>query len=164
MTTQRYTEEALKFIRANKSKPFFLFFSHTYPHVPLAASKDFKGQVGRGLYGDACEEIDWSTGQVLDELKKQGIDENTLVIFTSDNGPWLAKGEAGGSAFPLRGGKGGVYEGAYREPCVMRMPGTIPAGSVCHRNGDADGFAADAGAAGGRERPRGRPTEKTSPT
>jgi arylsulfatase A len=132
MTTQRYTQEALKFIREHKAGPFFLFLSHTYPHVPLAASKDFKGKSARGLYGDACEEIDWSTGQVLDELKSQGIDDNTLVIYTSDNGPWLAKGEAGGSAFPLRGGKGGIYEGGFREPCIIRMPGTIPAGAVCH--------------------------------
>jgi arylsulfatase A len=132
MTTQRYTQEALKFVREHKGGPFFLFLSHTYPHVPLAASRDVKGKSARGLYGDACEEIDWSTGQVLDELKSQGIDDNTLVIFTSDNGPWLAKGEAGGSAFPLRGGKGGIYEGGFREPCIMRMPGTIPAGAVCH--------------------------------
>ncbi len=130
-TCQRYTDEALKFIRANKDGPFFLFLSHTYPHVPLAASKDFRGKSPRGLYGDACEEIDASTGRVLDLLKELNLDERTLVIFTSDNGPWLARGEDGGSAFPLRGGKGSSYEGGFREPCVMRMPGTIPAGAVC---------------------------------
>jgi arylsulfatase A-like enzyme len=131
MTTQRYTEEALKFIRAHKDGPFFVFLSHTMPHVPLAASKDFKGKSGLGLYADVCQEIDWSTGNVLDELKTLGIDERTLVIFTSDNGPWLAKGEAGGSAFPLRGGKGGSYEGGFRVPSIMRFPGTIPPGVVC---------------------------------
>jgi arylsulfatase A len=129
---QRYTDEALNFMRAHKDGPFFLFLSHTYPHVPLAASDRFRGKSARGLYGDAVEEIDDSTGRVLDELQKLKIDDNTLVIFTSDNGPWLTKGEAGGSAFPLRGGKGSSYEGGFREPCVMRFPGTIPAGTVCH--------------------------------
>ena len=128
----RYDQEAIKFIRDHKDGPFFLFYSHTYPHVPLAASKAFRGKSARGLYGDACEEIDDSTGRVLDTLKELNIDDNTLVIFTSDNGPWLAKGEAGGSAFPLRGGKGSSYEGGMREPCIMRFPGVIPPGSVCH--------------------------------
>jgi arylsulfatase A-like enzyme len=128
----RYTDEALKFVRAHKDGPFFLFFSHTYPHVPLAASARFRGKSERGLYGDAVEEIDDSTGRILDALAELKIDDRTLVIFTSDNGPWLAKGESGGSAFPLRGGKGSSYEGGFREPCIMRLPGTIPAGSVCH--------------------------------
>jgi len=129
--TGRYTDEALKFIRGHKDKPFFLFLSHTMPHVPLAASAKFKGKSAGGLYGDAIEEIDDSTGRVLDALTELKIDERTLVIFTSDNGPWLAKGENGGSAFPLRGGKGGTYEGGFRVPCIMRLPGTIPPGSVC---------------------------------
>jgi arylsulfatase A-like enzyme len=128
----RYDAEAMKFIRDNKDKPFFLFYSHTYPHVPLAASKAFRGKSARGLYGDAVEEIDNSTGKVLDLLKELNLDEKTIVIFTSDNGPWLAKGEAGGSANPLRGGKGGSYEGGMREPFVIRYPGVIPAGTVCH--------------------------------
>src|SRR3954469_2337604 len=98
---ERYDVEALKFIRANKDRPFFLFFSHTYPHVPLAASKKFRGTSECGLYGDAVQEIDASTGKVLELLKELKLDEKTIVIFTSDNGPWLAKGEAGGSAFPL---------------------------------------------------------------
>jgi arylsulfatase A-like enzyme len=132
MVAQRYTEESLKFIDEHKNGPFFLYFAHTYPHVPLAASKDFRGTSPRGLYGDAVQEIDSCTGRVLDELKKLNIDDKTLVIFTSDNGPWLAKGEDGGSAFPLRGGKGGLYEGGFREPCIMRMPGVIPPGVVCH--------------------------------
>jgi arylsulfatase A-like enzyme len=129
---QRYTEESLKFIRDHKDGPFFLYFAHTYPHVPLAASQNFKGKSARGLYGDACEEIDDCTGRVLDELKKLGIDNKTLVIFTSDNGPWLAKGEDGGSANPFRGGKGSSYEGGFRMPCIMRFPGVIPPDSVCH--------------------------------
>jgi arylsulfatase A len=129
---ERYTDEAVKFLRDHKDGPFFLFLSHTYPHVPLAAGKSYRGKSARGLYGDACEEIDVSTGRVLDALKELQLDDNTLVVFTSDNGPWLAKGEDGGSAFPFRGGKGGSYEGGFREPCVMRLPGTIPAGSVCH--------------------------------
>jgi arylsulfatase A-like enzyme len=129
---QRYTEESLKFIRDNKDGPFFLYFAHTYPHVPLAASKAFKGTSARGLYGDACEEIDSTVGRVLDLLKELKIDDNTLVIFTSDNGPWLAKGEDGGSARPFRGGKGGSYEGGFRMPFIMRYPGVIPPGSVCH--------------------------------
>jgi arylsulfatase A-like enzyme len=128
----RYDAEALKFIRDHKDKPFFLFYSHTYPHVPLAASKQFQGKSERGLYGDAIEEIDDSTGQVLDALKELKIDDQTLVIFTSDNGPWLAKGEHGGSALPFRGGKGGFYAGGFREPCIVRFPGVIPPGSVCH--------------------------------
>ncbi len=129
---QRYTEEAVKFIKEHKDGPFFLFFSHTYPHVPVAASDKFRGKSGRGLYGDACEEIDASTGKVLDTLKELNLDDNTLVIYTSDNGPWLAKGEDGGSAFPFRGGKGGSYEGGFREPCIIRLPGVIPPGAVCH--------------------------------
>jgi arylsulfatase A-like enzyme len=127
----RYDAEALKFIRDHKDKPFFLFYSHTYPHVPLAASKAFRGKSARGLYGDAVEEIDNSTGKVLDLLQELKIDEKTIVIFTSDNGPWLAKGEHGGSANPFRGGKGGSYEGGMREPFIIRYPGVVPAGSVC---------------------------------
>lgn len=129
--TNRYTEESMKFIETNKDRPFFLFLSHTLPHVPLAASEKFKGKSAAGLYGDAIEEIDDSTGRILDQLKQLGIDDHTLVIYTSDNGPWLAKGEDGGLATPLRGGKGGSYEGGFREPCIMRWPGRIPAGSVC---------------------------------
>jgi arylsulfatase A len=129
--TNRYTEEALRFMREHKDGPFFLFLSHTMPHVPLAASEKFKGKSAGGLYGDTVEEIDDSTGRVLDALKELNIDDRTLVIYTSDNGPWLAKGEHGGSAGPLRGGKGGTYEGGFRVPCIMRFPGTIPPGSVC---------------------------------
>jgi arylsulfatase A-like enzyme len=129
--TGRYTEEALKFIRANKDGRFFLFLSHTMPHVPLAASEKFKGKSAGGRYGDTVEEIDDSTGRILDSLKELNIDGQTLVIYTSDNGPWLAKGENGGMATPLRGGKGGSYEGGFRVPCIVRWPGTIPPGTIC---------------------------------
>jgi len=132
---ERSTDLALKFIRDHKDGPFFLFLSHTYPHVPLAAAKEFRGKSARGLYGDACEEIDNSTGRVLDALKELNIDDKTLVIYTSDNGPWLAKGESGGSAVPLRGGKGGFYEGGFREPFIIRYPGVVPPGTVCHELG-----------------------------
>jgi len=129
--TRRYTEEAVRFITANKDKPFFLYLPHTMPHVPLFASGKFKDTSKRGLYGDVIEEIDWSVGQILDTLKKLGIEGETCVVFTSDNGPWLSKGKNGGCALPLRGGKFTVYEGGMREPCIMRWPGRIPAGTEC---------------------------------
>ncbi|MCE5276408.1 MAG: sulfatase [Planctomycetaceae bacterium] len=129
--TRRYTERAVAFIKKNKDRPFFLYLPHTMPHVPLAASAKFKGKSKRGLYGDVIEEIDWSTGEILAALKEQGLDERTLVIFTSDNGPWLYMKKDGGSADPLFQGKTTTYEGGMREPCVMRWPGKIPAGAVC---------------------------------
>ena len=129
--TERYTAEALRFIAANKDRPFFLYLPHTMPHVPLFASPPFKGKSARGLYGDVIEAIDWCVGQVLATLKKLGLDERTLVLFTSDNGPWLSKGANGGCALPLRGGTFPVWEGGMREPTLARWPGRIPAGSVC---------------------------------
>lgn len=129
--TERYTDEAVKFITQNKDKPFFLYLPHTFPHVPLRASERFKDKSKRGLYGDVVETIDWSTGRILDTLKELGLDDNTLVVFTSDNGPWLIKGQDGGCALPLRGGKGSTWDGGMREPCIMRWPGRIPAGSEC---------------------------------
>ena len=101
--TKRYTEEAVRFIQQNRKKPFFLYFAHTYPHVPLFASKQFQKTSPRGLYGDVVEELDWSVGQVLDTLRKEGLAKNTLVFFTSDNGPWLVKDLAGGSPGLLAG-------------------------------------------------------------
>jgi len=101
------------------------------PHVPLYVSDAFKGKSKQGLYGDVIMEIDWSLGQILETVKQLGIDEKTLVIFTSDNGPWLSKGDHGGSAKPLRDGKFATYEGGMREPAIFRWPGKIPAGSVC---------------------------------
>jgi len=129
--TQRYTREAVRFIEANKDRPFLLYLPHTMVHVPLHVSDGFRGKSKRGLYGDAAEEIDWSTGQILDTLKRLGLDDNTIVLFTSDNGPWLVKKEDGGCALPLRDGKGTTYDGGVRVPCVVRWPGKIPAGTVC---------------------------------
>jgi arylsulfatase A-like enzyme len=126
--TTLYTERAVKFIDANKERPFFLYVPHSMPHVPLAVSDKFKGKSPRGLYGDVIMEIDWSVGQILDKLKSAGLDENTLVIFTSDNGPWLRYGDHGGLATPLREGKGTEFEGGVREPFVARWPGRIAAG------------------------------------
>jgi len=127
--TTWYTERAVKFIQDNKSHPFFLYVAHSMPHVPLGVSDKFRGKTARGLYGDVIEEIDWSVGQILDAVKANGLDDNTLIIFTSDNGPWLCYGNHGGSAKPLREGKGTNWEGGTREPCIMRWPGHIPAGA-----------------------------------
>ena len=129
--TTWYTEHAVKFIAENKAKPFFLYVPHSMPHVPLHVSEKFKGKSKQGLYGDVVMEIDWSVGQILEALKEHGLDENTLVLFSSDNGPWLSYGNHAGSAGKLREGKGTTWEGGYRVPCVARWPGKIPAGSVC---------------------------------
>jgi arylsulfatase A-like enzyme len=126
--TTWYAERAVKFIDENKSHPFFLYVANNMPHVPLGVSDKFRGKTKRGLYGDVIEEIDWSVGQILDALKRNGLEENTWVIVTSDNGPWLRYGNHAGSAKPLREGKGTQWEGGTREPCVMRWPGHIPAG------------------------------------
>ena len=126
--TTSYTEEAIGFITENRDRPFFLYLAHAMPHVPLFVSSKFKGRSRRGLYGDVIEEIDWSVGRILDHLEAIGIDERTLVVYTSDNGPWLGYGIDGGSAGPLREGKGSVWEGGVRVPGIMRWPGRIPAG------------------------------------
>ncbi|QDT63986.1 sulfatase family protein [Calycomorphotria hydatis] len=130
--TTWYTEHAVNFIERNKENPFFLYVPHSMPHVPLYVSDKFKGKSDRGLYGDVIMEIDWSVGQILDSLRKNGLEENTFVVFTSDNGPWLSYGNHAGSALPLREGKGTAWDGGQREPCIMWWPGTIPAGSECH--------------------------------
>jgi arylsulfatase A-like enzyme len=130
--TRRYTDEATAFIRANKKKPFFLYFPHTYPHVPLFASDKFSGKSARGLFGDVVEELDASVGEVLETLRKEKLADNTLVFFTSDNGPWLVKELAGGSAGPLREGKGSTWEGGMREPGIAWWPGKIKPGVVTH--------------------------------
>ncbi|MDB5344954.1 MAG: arylsulfatase family protein [Schlesneria sp.] len=129
--TTWYTERAVKFIEANKQRPFFLYVPHAMPHVPLFVSEKHAGKSERGLYGDVIREIDWSVGQILQTLTKLSLDENTLVIFTSDNGPWLSYGTYGGSARPFREGKGTAWEGGVRVPCVMRWPGKIQANSEC---------------------------------
>ena len=129
--TRRYTEEAVAFIERQKQHPFFLYFAHTFPHVPLSASSAFENQSRRGLYGDVVEELDWSVGRILQSLRDAGIAENTLVIFTSDNGPWLTQKLRGGSAGLLRGGKGSTWEGGMRVPCIAWWPGVIAPGTVC---------------------------------
>jgi arylsulfatase A-like enzyme len=129
--TTMYTEHAVDFINRNASRPFFLYVPHSMVHVPLYVSDKFKGKSGAGLFGDVMMEVDWSVGQILDAIKRNGIDDNTLVIFTADNGPWMSYGNHAGSAGPLREGKGTMWEGGYREPCVMRWPGKIPADSTC---------------------------------
>jgi arylsulfatase A-like enzyme len=121
----------VSFIDRNKSRPFFLYVPHTMPHVPLGVSKKFRGKSKQGMYGDVIMEIDWSVGQILRALRRHRLDQNTLVIFATDNGPWLSYGEHAGSAGPLREGKGTVWEGGVRVPCIMRWPGKIPANSVC---------------------------------
>ncbi len=131
--TTLYTERAVKFIEKNKDKPFFLYLPHSMPHTPLGVSEKFLGKSKQGKYGDVIMEIDWSVGEILKTLKKFGLDENTLVIFTSDNGPWLNFGNHAGSVGPLREGKGTAWEGGVRVPCIMRWPGHIPEGKVCDK-------------------------------
>ncbi len=128
--TKRYTEKALDFIEENKDDPFFLYLPYTMPHIPLFASEDFQDVSQRGLYGDVIEEIDWSVGQILDRLKQLNIDENTLVIFTSDNGPWLTKGLEGGSSGLLHEGKFTTWEGGVRVPTICWWPGQIQPSTV----------------------------------
>jgi arylsulfatase A len=154
--TKRYTEESIKFIKASREKPFFLYLPHTMPHVPLSSSEKFRGKSKRGPYGDACEEIDWSTGEILKTLKELGLDKNTLVVFTSDNGPWLNKGKDGGSAKPWVGGKFKPTEGGQRVPCVMRWPGTIPPGKVCSEVASAMDFYVTFAALAGAKLPADR--------
>ena len=131
--TTIYTERAVRFITENKKQPFFLYLAHSMPHIPLAVSSKFKGKSEQGLYGDVVMEIDWSVGEVLKALEKNGLDKNTLVIFTSDNGPWQNFGNHAGSTGGLREAKGSSFEGGQREPCIMRWPGHIPEGVVCNK-------------------------------
>ncbi len=128
--TGRYTDEAVKFIREQKSKPFFLYFPHSFPHVPLFRSERFAGKSSRGLYGDVIEELDWSVGQVLNTLREEGLSENTFVFFSSDNGPWLIMNQQGGSAGLLRDGKGSTWEGGMRVPGIAWWPKHVRAGEV----------------------------------
>ena len=128
--TTNYTERAVKFIDKNKDKPFFLYLAHNMPHVPLYVSDKFKGKSKLGLYGDVIEELDWSVGEVSKALSRNQLENNTLVIFASDNGPWLSYGDHAGSALPFREGKQNNWEGGTRVPCIMRWPGQIPANTV----------------------------------
>lgn len=130
--TTNYTERAVDFIRRNRWRPFFLYLAHSMVHVPLYVSEKFRGRSGAGLYGDVVMEVDWSVGQILDTLRELGLDKNTWVIFTSDNGPWLSYGDHAGSAGQLREGKGTSFEGGVRVPTLMWWPGTIPAGTQCN--------------------------------
>jgi arylsulfatase A-like enzyme len=130
LLTRRCTEATVDFIEANADRPFFAYVPHAMPHIPLYASEDFEGTSRRGLYGDVIEEIDWSMGEILAALEGQGILDDTIVIFATDNGPWLPYKQDGGSAGPLAGGKGGNKEGGQRVPCLIRHPQGIPAGLV----------------------------------
>ena len=129
--TTDYTRRAVRFIEDHKDKPFLVYLPHSMVHVPLYVSEKFKGKSKRGLFGDVMMEVDWSVGQILDTLRKHALDKNTLVIFTSDNGPWLSYGDHAGTAGPLREGKGTMFDGGCRESTLMWWPGKIPAGSVC---------------------------------
>lgn len=130
--TTLYTQRALQFIEKNKQRPFFLYYAHSMTHVPLGVSSKFKGKSKQGLYGDVMMEVDWSVGQIMQVLQKYRLDKNTLIIFTSDNGPWLNYGNHAGSTGGFREGKGTVFEGGVRVPCIMHWPGVIPGGTVCN--------------------------------
>jgi len=129
--TRWYTERAVAFITENKDRQFFLYVPHSMPHVPLHVSGRFNGKSKQGLYGDVIMEIDWSVGEILSALKRFGLDRNTLVVYSSDNGPWLSYGDHAGSAKPLREGKGTTFDGGQREPTIMWWPSRIRAGTVC---------------------------------
>ena len=128
--TRRYTEQAIAFIKSNKDQPFFLYLAHSLPHIPLYAHRDFIGTSRQGLYGDVIEEIDWSVGEILNTIRSLDLAEQTVVVFTSDNGPWLLFETHGGSAGPLRAGKGTSFEGGQRVPAIIWGPGQIEPGTV----------------------------------
>ena len=136
--TYRYTEKAVNYIKTNKDKPFFLYLAHSLPHIPLFAHPDFIGKSKQGLYGDVIEEIDWSVGKIMKTLKDLEIDDNTIVVFTSDNGPWLAFKSHGGSAGPLRAGKGTTFEGGQRVPAIFWAPGFIRPGIISEMGSTLD--------------------------
>jgi len=146
--TKRYTEEAITFIKNNKENPFFIYLAHNLPHVPLFASDSFLNTSSRGLYGDVIQEIDHGVGQILTTLKEEGLAENTLVVFTSDNGPWLLFDKYGGSAGPLYAGKGTTWEGGMREPTIFWSPGTIKPAIVHQLGSTMDLFATFSSLAG----------------
>ncbi|MBN2287859.1 MAG: sulfatase [Candidatus Glassbacteria bacterium] len=157
--TRRYTEEAEAFIEREKDRPFFLYLPYTFPHVPLFASDKFLGTSKRGLFGDVIEEIDWSVGRILDTLDSLGLSENTLVMFTSDNGPWMTMKQRGGTAGMLRGAKGDTWEGGMREPFIARWPGRLPAGMVGGAVGSVLDFLPTCVALAGGQVPEGRPLD-----
>lgn len=150
-STERYTEEAVRFIGENRTRPFFLYFAHSAVHVPLHPGKNFRGRSANGIFGDWVEEVDGSVGRVLDTLRELNLDSNTLVIFTSDNGPWLRYGAEAGTAGPLRGGKGSTWEGGVRAPTIAWWPGRVPANRECDAvAGLIDCLPTFVGLAGGR--------------
>ncbi len=132
LLTKRFTDEAIGFMEMNKERPFFIYLAHSMPHVKLGASDAFSGKSPRGLYGDVVQELDYNTGRILDKLKELGLDENTYVIYTSDNGPWWIKMENGGSAYPLRGAKTSTWEGGFRVPFIIRAPGKVHENKICN--------------------------------
>lgn len=131
--TTEYTKRAVSFIENHKNEHFFLYFPQSMVHVPLGVSDKFRGKSKQGLFGDVMMEVDWSVGEIMKAVEKNGLDKNTLIIFTSDNGPWLNFGNHAGTTGGLREGKGSVWEGGERVPCIMRWPGVIPAGEICNR-------------------------------
>jgi arylsulfatase A-like enzyme len=131
--TTEYTRRAVSFIEKNKKGPFFLYFPHSMVHIPLGVSEKFRGKSKQGFYGDVMMEVDWSVGEILKALERNGLDKNTLVIFTSDNGPWLNFGNHAGNTGGLREGKGTSWEGGQRVPCIMKWPGVIPEGEICNQ-------------------------------
>lgn len=154
--TKRFTDEAIAFIREHKETPFFLYLAHSMPHIPLLASEDFRGKSPRGLYGDVVEEIDFHVGRLLDTLREEGLDKRTLVLFTSDNGPWLSFKLHGGSAGPLRAGKGTTFEGGQRVPTIFWWPGAIPAASTVTQMGSTLDMMATLAALSGASLPEDR--------
>jgi arylsulfatase A-like enzyme len=131
--TTEYTRRAVGFIEKNKNIPFFLYLPHSMVHIPLGVSEKFRGKSKQGFYGDVMMEVDWSVGEILKALERNGLDKNTLVIFTSDNGPWLNFGNHAGNTGGLREGKGTSWEGGQRVPCIMKWPGVIPEGEICNQ-------------------------------
>src|SRR5690554_674982 len=146
--TKRYTEEAIQFIEQHKGSPFFVYLAHNLPHVPLFASEDFLGTSERGLYGDVIEEIDWSVGRIMDYLREEGLDKNTLLVFTSDNGPWVIFNEQGGSSGLLYGAKGTSYEGGVRVPGLFWWPGKVKPGVITQLGSTMDLLPTISGLAG----------------
>jgi arylsulfatase len=131
--TTDYTERAVKFIRDHKNEHFFLYMAHSMVHIPLGVSEKFRGKSNQGMYGDVMMEVDWSVGEIMKAIKECGLEKNTLVIFTSDNGPWLNFGNHAGTTGGLREGKGTSWEGGQRVPCIMKWPGVIPTGEICNQ-------------------------------
>jgi arylsulfatase len=131
--TTEYTARAVRFIDSHRKDPFFLYIPHSMVHIPLGVSDKFRGKSSQGLYGDVMMEVDWSVGEILKALERNSIEKNTLIIFTSDNGPWLNFGDHAGTTGGLREGKGTSWEGGQRVPCIMKWPGVIQPGEICNR-------------------------------